>query len=60
MLAWLLPYPMQQPIYTMRSLLYSPQLWAKTHLLLAAQVRCPVQLSRSLEFLVQQLTALMS
>jgi hypothetical protein len=51
---------MQLPINTMRSLVYSPQLWAKTHLLLAWQIRCPAQLGRSLEFWVQYLVALMS
>jgi hypothetical protein len=44
----------------MHSPLNSPQLWVQLEFLLTEPIRCPVQLGRWLEFLVQQLTALMS
>jgi hypothetical protein len=44
----------------MHSPLNSPQLWVPLEFLLTEPIRCPVQLGRWLEFLLQQLTVLMS
>jgi len=44
----------------MPSPLNTPQFWAQLEFLLTEPIRCPVQVSRWLEFVVQQLTTLMS